>query len=266
MLIDCMARDLFREIVRVRDQGLPAALATIVDRRGSTPGKLAQKMLVLADGSIVGTIGGGCVEADVIRQARHVIDTGLPAKMKFTLAGEEAERTGLACGGVLEIMIESLNDPRLVVVGCGHVGKRIANLAASCGFHVTAIDDRPDFASREHFPAVDEVLVTPLDALDEAIRPGPNTFLVSVTRGHDHDYEVLRWALHRPFRFIGVIGSRAKKLQFVKRLTAELGAEAGDVDRFHCPVGIPIGADTPDEIAVSVVAELVRRHRLGAND
>ncbi|MCB9831382.1 MAG: XdhC family protein [Planctomycetes bacterium] len=258
-----MAADIYREIVRLRQEGVAAALATIVDRKGSTPGKLAQKMIVRADGDIVGTIGGGCVEADVIRAARHVIDTGIASKLRFTLSGEEAERSGLACGGVLEIMIENLNDPRLVVVGCGHVGERIANLAAACGFMVTVVDDRPDFAARERFPEVDEVLVAPLDRLDPVIVVRPNTFLISVTRGHDHDYEVLRWALERPFRFIGVIGSRSKALQFRKRLAAESGRSEAAVGEFQCPVGLPIGADTPDEIAVSVVAELVKLRRLG---
>ena len=255
--------DLYREIVRLRAEGVPCALATIVNRLGSTPGKLAQKMVIVGDGSIVGTIGGGCVEADVIRYARHVMDTGLPKKVEFRLSGEEAERTGLACGGVLEIMIECLNDPTLYVMGCGHVGKKVAVLAAQCGFNVTAVDDRPDFANDKDLPGVKNVQVIPLDALAENLKLGANSYVVSATRGHNHDFDVLLWALGTQARFIGILGSKSKWKQFAKQLAKEHNLSEADLSHVHCPVGMAIGADTPEEIAVSVVADLIARHRLG---
>ena len=257
-----MEPDLYEEIVRLRREGRPAALATIVNRRGSTPGRLAQKMVIRDDGTIVGTIGGGCVEADVIRCARNVLDTGLPRKIEFVLAGEEAERTGLACGGRLEIMVELLNDPELFVIGCGHVGLRIAGLAKAAGFKVTALDDRPDYADHAKLPHVDAVVCAGLDTLDEALRVGANGYVVSVTRGHDHDYEVLRWALTTPARYIGVVGSRSKRTQFFRALRDE-GVGDEDLARVRLPVGLDIGADTPDEIAIAVVAELVALRRRG---
>ncbi len=255
--------DIYQEIVRLRTQGTLAALATIVARRGSTPGKLAQKMVIVGDGRIVGTIGGGCVEADVIRHGRHVMDTGVPQVVSFKLSGEEAERTGLACGGVLEIMIECLNDPALYVLGCGHVGKKVAQLAALCGFQVTAVDDRPDFANTTQVPGVAEVRVISLDSLGEDLKLGANSYVVSATRGHDHDFEVLLWALETQARYIGVLGSKSKWKQFQKQLKTDHGIEESQLRHVHCPVGIPIGADTPDEIAVSVVADLIAHHRLG---
>ncbi|MCA9319869.1 MAG: XdhC family protein [Planctomycetes bacterium] len=259
-----MPEDLFEAIARLRRERIPAALATVVDTKGSTPGKLAQKMIVRADASIIGTIGGGCVEADVIRTALDVIDTGRVRKLAFTLAGEEAERTGLACGGVLQVMIEPLNEPQLFVVGCGHVGQKIGNLAKACGFRLVVLDDRPDFASRERFPDADEIHCQELSRLDDVLTIGPNSYLISVTRGHNHDYAVLKWALTTSVRFIGVIGSRAKRIQFFRDLEDE-GISGQALDRVHCPVGLDIGAKTPDEIAISVVAQLVARHRLGAD-
>ena len=220
-------------------------------------------MLIVGDGSHFGTIGGGCVEADVIREARHVMDTGRTKVMQFRLSGEEAERTGLACGGVLDIMIECLNDPVLYVIGCGHVGQRIATLAARCGFQVCAVDDRPDFADPGLLPGVDRVEVMPLESLAANLKPGAHSCIVSATRGHDHDYEVLLWALTTPARYIGVLGSKSKWLQFEKKLREEKGLGTSDLSHVRCPVGLSIGADTPDEIAVSVVAEIISIHRQG---
>lgn len=252
--------DVFEAIVRARRDGRPAALATVVDRKGSTPGRLAQKMLVHRDASIVGTIGGGCVEADVIRESLTVMENGRTRKMSFRLAGEEAERTGLACGGVIEIMIEPVNDPRLFVVGAGHVGQRIANLAKEVGFFVTVLDDRPDFADPEKFPEVDEVVCRDLSELDDALKVGPGAYVISVTRGHDHDFEVLEWALTTEARRIGVIGSRSKRVQFFKKL-GDAGFSAEALERVSCPVGLDIGADTPAEIAIAVVGWLIADRR-----
>ncbi len=264
-VIQKVMKDLYMEIVRLRAEGCPAALATIVSRKGSTPGKLAQKMIIVGDGEVIGTIGGGCVEADVIRHARHVMDTGLPKIVEFRLSGEEAERTGLACGGVLEIMIECLNDPALFVLGCGHVGAKVAKLAAACGFQVTAIDDRPDFADSSRLSGVSNVRVIPFDLLSEQLKLGANSYVVSATRGHDHDFDVLLWALDTPARYVGILGSKSKWLQFKRQLAENHNIGESQLQHVHCPVGVAIGADTPDEIAVSVVADLIAHHRLGQN-
>lgn len=255
-----MAADLFRTITELRESRELAALATIVDTRGSTPGKLGQRMVVRRDASIVGTVGGGCLEADVIRTALDVMETGGVKKMSFTLAGPEAERTGLACGGTVQVMIEPLLDARLFVVGAGHVGRTISSLAARTGFPVTVLDDRPDFADAKSLPEVDEVICAELGRLDDHLRPQPADFIISVTRGHDHDFEVLKWALTTPARFIGVIGSKSKRVQFFRAL-AEDGVDEAKLERVACPVGLDIGAQSPEEIAVSVVGDLIRRRR-----
>jgi xanthine dehydrogenase accessory factor len=160
-----MQEDIFELVVDARRRGLPTALATVVGAKGSTPAKLGARMLVHFDGRIAGTIGGGCVEADVIRSSRDVMDTGLARVLQFRLAGAEAERTGIACGGILDVMIESLEDPRTLIVGAGHVGQTTARLASQVGLKVTVIDDRPDFANKERFPTADTISICDLDQL-----------------------------------------------------------------------------------------------------
>ncbi len=254
-----MQDDVFKEIVRLREERVPAALATIIRTLGSTPGKIGQKMVVRRDASILGTIGGGCVEADVIRGALDVMDTNQTKLMQFTLSGEEAERTGLACGGKVEIMIESLNEHNLLILGCGHIGQRVAALAHSCGFQVTAMDDRPEFASTGLFPDGVEVICTAFADFNETLQVGPATSILCATRGHKYDYEGLRWALTTEADFIGVVGSRSKRKQFFDQLKEEEYATDETLSSVQIPVGIDIGAETPDEIAVSIVAALVAK-------
>ena len=154
--------DIFEAIAEVRRRRLPAALATVIGTKGSTPAKMTARMLVRADGTQVGTIGGGCIEADVIRDARDVMDTGRPVTRSFHLHGEEAERTGIACGGIVTIMIESLDDPRVVLIGAGHVAQATAVLAKSAGFRVTIVDNGRNLE------------LPPGDGLSVRVIPNPN--------------------------------------------------------------------------------------------
>lgn len=257
-----MQPDIFELVAEARRRGIPAALATVVGARGSTPAKLAARMFVRIDGFTAGTIGGGCVEAEVVRTARDVVDTGVPRVLEFRLSGAEAERTGIACGGTVQIMIESLEDPRAIVIGAGHVGQTTARLAASAGFRITVVDDRPDFANRERFPDADAILVSDLDALPGPLQATPRTAVLIMTRGHSEDLQVLRCMLKTPARRIGVLGSRSKRIQFDRALLEE-GFDAEDLARIQMPVGIDVGAETVEEIAVSIVAQLIRWRRLG---
>lgn len=255
-----MAQNIFEEIARLRRERVPAALATVVRTRGSTPAKVPARMLILANGDPLGTVGGGCVEADVIRAARNVMDTGCPKTITFRLSGEEAERTGIACGGIVDIMIEPLEEPRVVIVGAGHVGQAVGQLATKVGFRLTVIDDRPDFASQERFPDADEIVVADLEDLSSSVTIGAQCFVLAMTRAHAEDFAVLRWALTTPARYIGVLGSRSKRLTFMKDLEA-LGVPASDRESIRMPLGKDIGAETVDEIAIAVVAELIEVRR-----
>jgi xanthine dehydrogenase accessory factor len=252
--------DIFEEIARLRRERLPAALATVVATKGSTPAKVPARMLVFPDGRIIGTIGGGCVEAEVIRSSRDVLDTGTPRRLSFQLNGEEAERTGIACGGIVDIMIESLEDRRVVLIGAGHVAQAVARLAARVDFRVTVVDDRPDFANRERFPEADEVVVAPLGDLAKAVKVSPNCAVVCMTRGHAEDLSALRFALGTPARYVGVLGSKSKRLQFREALE-EAGFGRDAIESVHMPVGLDIGAETVEEIAVAIVADLIRERR-----
>ncbi|HMS15823.1 MAG TPA: XdhC/CoxI family protein [Planctomycetota bacterium] len=259
-----MSEDLFELVANVRRRGLPAALATVILARGSTPAKLTARMLIHFDGRIAGTIGGGCVEAEVIRAARDVIDTGRPRVMAFRLSGVEAERTGIACGGSLDIMIESLEDPRAILVGAGHVGQTTAALAARAGLRITVVDDRPDFASEIRFPSAAQLVVCELDQIGTMVTPSPRTPVLVMTRGHSEDYTVLKWALSTVATNIGVLGSRSKRIQFEAQLRAE-GHSESDIARIAMPVGLDIGAETVEEIAVSIVGQLIQWRRQGSS-
>jgi xanthine dehydrogenase accessory factor len=252
--------DLFEEIARLRKAREPAALATVVDAKGSVPAKPPARMIVYPGGRAKGTVGGGCMEADVVRAALDVLDTGRVKSLVFRLAGPEAERTGVACGGVLTVMIEPLLDPRVVLIGAGHVAQATAALAAGVGFRVTIVDDRPDFANAERFPEADEIVVADLERLQDHVRVPRGAAIVCMTRGHAEDLTALRFALKTEAGYVGVLGSKSKRLQFAEALSKD-GVSKETIDGVAMPVGLDIGAETVPEIAVAIVADLVRRRR-----
>lgn len=258
-----VVQDLFAHIAQLRARGAVAALATVVGARGSTPAKPPARMVVHRDGTLFGTVGGGCVEADVIRCAFDAMDTGRLQRASFRLSGEEAERSGIACGGSLDIMIESLEDPRVVLVGAGHVAQAVCPLAAKAGFNVWVADDRPDFACRERFPEAQRLVVGALDALEAQLALTPRTALLVMTRGHSEDFSVLQWALGSPCQYIGVLGSRKKRADFESALITD-PARATRFNSVQMPVGVDIGAESVDEIAISIVAGLIQMRRTAA--
>lgn len=249
--------DLYREIVRVRDEGKRAALATIVRRTGSAPRKDAAKMLILEDGSSVGSVGGGCVEAEVWEAARDVMEQGQPRLIRYELTEEDAENEGLVCGGTVEVFVEAvLPDPKLVILGAGHLGQAIAGLAHRVGFRVTVVDDRAAFASSERFPDAERIVVAPFESGLDDVPVDANTYLLIVTRGHKHDQVATEQAIRRDARYVGLVGSRRKIKIIVEALLAK-GYEPARFENLYAPIGIAIGSETPEEIAVSVVAELI---------
>jgi len=256
--------DIFEEIVRLRRAGQHAALATIVHINGSIPSYESSRMLVRDDGSIVGTVGGGCVEADVWAAAKEVIQSELPRKMTFNLNNEASFDSGLICGGTLEIFVEPiLPQPMLYIFGGGHVSAAVAGVAHQAGFGVTVADDREAFANRERFPMAAKIFNTYEDAF-ENIQPTSSSYLLIVTRGHKDDMRVLAWAVGTEPRYIGMIGSRRKVLSVYQALEKQ-GVALGRFERVHAPVGLDIGALSPEEIAVSITAELIAVRRKAEN-
>ena len=349
--------DLFKEITSLLQENKRAVLATIVHTQGSIPSFQSSKMLVREDGSIAGTVGGGCVEADVWAAAKEIMETETTRKLTFNLNADPRYDAGLTCGGTLEIYLEPIGprtgtevfreaaaltqanrqaviatviqapgsspelssakllvredgsftgtigelhidsqiisaaqavlreekprklalmlsdgeeveialepvlpQPTCYLLGAGHVGQHVARVAALAGFKVTVADDRAQFANQERFPEAEKVIASDWQKIFETIVPDSSSYLVIVTRGHKEDMTVLRWAVNTEARYIGLIGSRRKVLSIYKVL-AEEGVQRERLERVHAPIGIEIGALTPEEIAVSIVGELIAVRR-----
>jgi len=319
-------------------EGNPVAAATIVTHEGSTPRSAGSKMIVRRDGTMFGTVGGGLVEAQVLKAASRVLDDGVRGIMDFDLTGELAAGADMICGGKLRVFLERIEQglegelysellrrvergercllavpvdggsrtlvppdgpslgaelpgallesarsagknvhapvvftatydrwflepwtgpSPLYIAGAGHVSRPTAQIAALAGFRVTVLDDRPEFANVERFPQAHEIRTRGLKSCLEGLPIGPDASLVIVTRGHIHDADVLAQALRTSAGYIGMIGSRRKRDAVYQRLR-EQGFGDADFARVHCPVGLDIGAETPEEIAVSIVAELIQ--------
>ena len=245
----------------MRRQGRRGAIATIVNVRGSIPSFETAKMLIRDDGSIVGTVGGGCVEAEVWQAAREVMESEKARTLTFNLNQNPKYDTGLVCGGTLDIFIEPVLPPAvLYIFGAGHVAHSLYKTAANAGFDVRVSDDRESYASRERFPEAREVIATDFDEAMSRLNPGETSYIVIVTRGHRDDMRVLRWAVQTRARYIGMIGSKRKTITIFRELLKE-GIPENLFERVHAPVGLDIGAITPEEIAVAITAELIAVRR-----
>jgi xanthine dehydrogenase accessory factor len=257
-----MVMDIYEEICKLKREGKRAALATIVNVRGSIPSVVAAKMLVREDGSILGTVGGGCVESDVRKGAMEVMQDEKAKTFTFNLDQRPDDDTGLVCGGSLQVFIEPvIPAPQLYIFGAGHVGLNVCKVAALAGFEVILCDDREQYANRERFPDAREIHAGEMDAVLSELSPSAASYIVIVTRGHQHDMRVLRWALDTPAHYIGMIGSGRKVLTIFQQLEAE-GVPRESFQRVFAPIGLEISAAMPEEIAISIVAELIaiRRH------
>ncbi|MDR3370921.1 XdhC/CoxI family protein [Rhodoferax sp.] len=254
--------DLYEEIVNLRQQGRTCALASIINTAGSIPSSTTAKMLVRDDGSIVGTIGGGAGELEVIGIAREVIQKGKPQTISFNLTKRPGIDAGMVCGGSLDVFVEPIiPNPTLYIFGAGHTGLATYRIARSAGFDVVMVDERKAFANRERYPDAKDIVVAELDQATLQLAPTPASFIVSLTPGHQTDMRVLRWAIGTKACYIGMMGSKRKVTGIFQELQKE-GIPAESFSNVHAPIGLNIGADTPEEIAVSIVAELIacRRH------
>ncbi len=252
-----MEPDIYEAIVEGRRRGERMALAAVIARRGSTPRKDPAKMLVFEDGRQIGTVGGGCMEAEVSRAALEAIRTQKPQLLRFDLTEDDLEETGLICGGTLEVYVEPiLPQPWLFILGAGHVGRCLARTARDLGFRIAVADDRIKYANRERFPEAEALHVGDWEKVLEELPVDPSSYVVIVTRGHQFDLVCLRFALKSRARYIGLIGSRRKIRLFFEKLESE-GVDPAEFARVSAPVGLDIGSETPEEIAVSIAAELI---------
>ncbi len=333
---------LWTEAARLMDAGTPAALATVARQRGSLPMAGDAKMLIAPDGRRAGTIGGGCVEADVVRQALETLEQGTPAVVRHTLNADLAGDIGLSCGGTVDLFLEPLlpshdlaqlcksvasgitarsvitiltglhwngtpkktalvgdesvtvgsaeatdpspfstrhpgrvlideerevfvewipRVPRVIIFGAGHVGAAIASVAASAGFYVLVVDDREDFANKTNVPDAHEIIVADFsEALDSIVLDGDD-YVLATTRGHGYDATIVESTARSGARYVGMLGSKRKQA-VIRKALSRAGVTADALARVKTPIGLPIGADTPGEIAVSVVAELIQTRRL----
>jgi len=256
-----MAEDIYEAIVQLRRTGGRGVLATIVQVRGSIPAYETAKLLVREDGSLLGTIGGGCVEAEVCEAARDVLAAEKSRRMVFHLNNDPGEDSGLICGGTLEIFLEPIvAPPTLFLFGAGHVSQAIAAVAGLAGFEVVVVDDRERFANRERFPQASAVYADDFETVCGKLNITSASYLVIVTRGHKGDMQILRWAVTTPAKYVGMIGSKRKVLTTFRELEKQAIA-AERLQRVHAPIGLEIGALLPEEIAVAVVAELIAVRR-----
>ncbi|SRR5579884_700710 len=253
--------DIYDEIVRLRKLGQKCALATIVQVRGSIPSFESAKLLVREDGSMMGTVGGGCVEAEVWNAAREVLDTEKPKNLSFSLGEDAAYDQGLICGGQLSIFVEPvIPQPQAFIFGGGHVSKSISKVATLAGFSTIIVDNREAFANPERFPEAEATYAEEYEDVFPKLPVTSSSYLIIVTRGHRDDMRVLRWAVTTPAKYIAMIGSKRKTISVIHELEKE-GFSRGAFERIFAPMGLEIGAQSPEEIAISVVAEMIAVRR-----
>lgn len=252
-----MNQEVFAAVNDALERGEPAALVTIISTTGSTPQRVGAKMLVFGDGRMVGTIGGGCYENDAFGKAREAIVNRRPQVVHYELDDDFAQETGLICGGQMSVYIEPIEpSPELYVIGAGHVGYSLATMAHEVGFRVHVVDDREKFANRERFPHAAEVVTEDIPTWIARTPLPSHAYVVVVTRGHTNDLDAVRALVSRDLRYLGLIGSRAKVARIYTELKGE-GVDVAAMKQVHAPIGLDIGAVTPQEIGVSILAELI---------
>jgi xanthine dehydrogenase accessory factor len=255
--VDPADADVWETLVRWRGEGRRCVLLTVLGTRGFTPRKSGSHMLLADDGSTHGTIGGGAIELEALAAAGDLLASGDTSRI---IERHLTQELGMCCGGEMTLHLEVVSAaPSLLVVGAGHIGRSVALLARGCGFVVTVIDERPEWADPARFPGVRVQCRGPEEYLREHPR-GPRDYVVVVTHDHPLDQRVVESLLGRPPSFLGMVGSIPKHRKFVQRLRAR-GFDEAAIARLRTPLGVEIGASTPEEIAVSIVAELIATRR-----
>jgi xanthine dehydrogenase accessory factor len=251
------AMRVFEELARLEKEGASCVLCTVLETKGSVPQKSGSKMVVREDGSIVGTVGGGALEHEVRRRAARALEAGEPELYEAKLGPD----LGMACGGAVSVFVEPLfAAPDLILVGAGHIGRDLCAMASRAGFRVSVVDARAEWAVAEAFPDAAAVLAEdPVAALDD-LPLGPDAYVVLVSHSHDVDQRVLGEVAGRDWRYLGMIASKRKVKQVFAALE-EQGVDPAQLAQVHSPIGLKIGSIDPGEIAVSILAELIRVRR-----
>jgi len=252
----------WRRLGEIEASGRKAALATVIHAQGSVPRHEGSKMVVFADGRTEGTIGGGELEHRVIEAAQRVIERGRLERLSYAFRNPEQGDVGV-CGGEMEVLVEPIQPPpTVIVVGAGHVGQAVCHLAGWLGFRTVVADDRPEFARAEETPGADEYVSAPLDTLAEQLEIHERTYVLLTTRSVEVDLALLPHLLRANPAYLGVIGSRRRWETAVEQLLAG-GVSQGALSRVVSPMGLELNAETPEEIALSMMAQIVMLYRGG---
>jgi xanthine dehydrogenase accessory factor len=255
---------LWAELARLEHEGIPAVLVTVIRTSGSTPREVGARMIVLADGSIKGTVGGSAVEALVMGDAKEVLVAGTPRIVQHNLNDAEKSDTGMICGGMMEFLLEPLGrQPHLYIFGAGHIGLALARMAAELNYPHWLLDDRPEFTTRERFPVAVDCQAGSFPELTASLTLMPPAYIIVVTRCHDTDLEVMRGILGKSYSYLGMICSRRKKQEVFRILKGE-GFAKDELDRVYAPIGLDIGSDSPAEIAISILAQVMQVFKKGS--
>ncbi len=253
-----MTKSIFHRIDELADEGKLFVLATIVESTGSTPRKPGARMIVYPDGSIEGTIGGGSVEKQVIEQSKSVLETGKSELIRIDLRGKQTDPTEPICGGELRVFLEPMgNLRRLLILGAGHVARAVAGMGNELDVRIVVYDDRTEQADPKHFPENTKVISGPFVKAMEILQPTERDYVAIMTYDHALDEQLLKAALESPAEYVGMVGSKSKSKRIKERLVEE-GLPEKRVEEAHAPIGIPIGGHSPAEIAISILAEIVK--------
>jgi xanthine dehydrogenase accessory factor len=252
--------EIYQELVGIISRGERAVLATIVSSRGSTPRTAGAKMLIKEDGTFVGTIGGGGTEHKIRQKVDEVMKSGQSQMVHFDLSGKD-EALEMICGGQMDVFLEPILSPETIFLfGAGHTSQSTTNIAKRLGFRVVVIDSRPDYNNRERFPDADELVVEEYENAFSRLNMDENSYIVIYTTGYTVDEICLEFAVSTNARYIGMIGSH-RKAKEVKEHLLQKGIPSQNLDKVRSPIGIEIGAETPDEIAISILAEIIKVKR-----
>ncbi|HEX9796854.1 MAG TPA: XdhC family protein [Anaerolineales bacterium] len=252
----------YKRLADIEAAGRRAAVATVIRAQGSVPRHEGSKMVIFPDGRTEGTIGGGELEHRVIEAAQRVIERGRLERLNYAFRDPQEGDVGV-CGGEMEVLVEPIQSPPTVmVIGAGHVGQAVCHLASWLGFRIVVADDRPEFATPEASPGADSYVTAPLDTLAEQLEVHEHTFILLTTRSVEVDLALLPALLKANPAYLGVIGSRRRWETAVEQLLAS-GVDPEALGRVVSPMGLELSAETPEEIALSMMAQIVMLYRGG---